>query len=111
MESYSNRIRFYLMSRLWRNRLLWILNFKFLFHFSAFINEYCSSCLVIELCTGEVNQTDIYIYIYIYYIHMYNPVKFHLAGRPTMLNNTRLEQVNIYVYISKFNFIFLTILF
>ena len=53
--------RFQLMSRLWRNRLLWILNFKFLFYFSAFINKYCSSYLVIEFCTGKVKQTDIYI--------------------------------------------------
>ena len=54
------------MSRLWRNRLLWILNFKFLFYFSAFINKYCSSYRVIELCTGEVKHTDIYVYVYIY---------------------------------------------
>ena len=58
--------RFHLMSRLWRNRLLWILNFKFLFYFSAFINKYCSSYLAIELCTGEVKHTDIHIYIQLY---------------------------------------------
>ena len=35
-----------------------------IFYFSAFINKYCSSYLVIELCTGKVKHTDIYIYIY-----------------------------------------------